>query len=111
MRTAMLALLVASGLALGSVVSATSGQEPSKAGSLKREVVYLVGEVKNPGSYLFESDLTVRALLAEAGGPNDSAAPMDQITIRRGPEGKTVIHPKLSDPVLASDLVTVPRAR
>ncbi|MBN1573271.1 MAG: polysaccharide export protein [Deltaproteobacteria bacterium] len=47
-----------------------------------REVVYLLGEAKNPGAYTFEDGLTLAAILASAGGPTKDAKLKNVLVIR-----------------------------
>lgn len=47
-----------------------------------KEMVYVFGEAKAPGSYDFERGLTLAAILASAGGPTDDAKLKNVLVIR-----------------------------
>jgi polysaccharide export outer membrane protein len=53
-------------------------------------VVYVMGEVNNPGSVPIRGPLTVLQALAVTGGFKDFANPRDIKILRRGPDGATV---------------------
>jgi polysaccharide biosynthesis/export protein len=53
-------------------------------------VVYVMGEVNNPGSVPIRGPLTVLQALAVTGGFKDFANPKDIRILRRGPDGSTV---------------------
>jgi polysaccharide export outer membrane protein len=47
-----------------------------------REVVYILGEVKNPGAYTFKDGMTLAAILASAEGPTRDAKLRNVLIIR-----------------------------
>lgn len=47
-----------------------------------KEVVYVLGEAKNPGAYTFENGLTLAAILASASGPTKDAKLKNVLVIR-----------------------------
>src|SRR5438093_13456220 len=76
--------------------------------------VYITGQVKNPGRYPYEDELTVLKVLALAGGLTDKAAKCsaDRIHVKRQngtngkeAESKTVA---LDDLILPDDVIQVP---
>lgn len=73
--------------------------------------IFIVGQVRSPGSYVLEGTLTVRQALALAGGPTDRAA-TNRIKILRTVDGKEQGIPvKLSDIVRPGDTINVPPKR
>jgi polysaccharide export outer membrane protein len=73
--------------------------------------IFIVGQVRSPGSYVLEGPLTVRQALALAGGPTDRAA-TNRIKILRTVDGKEQgIPAKLSDLVHPGDTINVPPKR
>jgi polysaccharide export outer membrane protein len=47
-----------------------------------KEVVYVLGEAKNPGAYTFEDGLTLAAIIASAGGVTEDAKLKNVLVIR-----------------------------
>lgn len=74
------------------------------------ESVYVTGFVKAPGPYVIESGLTVRQVIAMAGGPTERGA-MGRVKIFRriGEEVQEVKKVKLSDIVKPGDTIEVPQ--
>jgi len=74
----------------------------------RAELVYVFGEVKNPGSYPIRSDTTVLQALSLAGGATERAA-LNRIRIVRMVKGeKKEIRAKLDDLVQPGDTIIVP---
>lgn len=85
-------------VALGVSVSA---QEQAKG------TVYIVGFVKKPGSYTITGDVTVREVIAMAGGLQERASDRG-IVILRKVDGKDVSVPAdLDDKVQPNDTINV----
>jgi polysaccharide biosynthesis/export protein len=76
-----------------------------KAGS-----IYVTGQVKIPGPYVIDGDLTVMQAIAMAGGATDKGAP-NRVRIFRTVDGKQqeVKGVKLSDLVKPGDTIDVPQ--
>lgn len=100
-------------------VSIRALQEGVQAGSIqlrdgdtlfvpRAEIVYVFGEVKNPGSYPIQKATTVLQALSLAGGATEQAA-LNRIRIVRIVNGKKEeIRVKLSDLVQPDDTIIVP---
>ena len=74
----------------------------------RAEQVYVVGQVKNPGSYPLREGMTVLQVLSLAGGISDRGAD-GRITIRRIVNGKQQdVRAKFDDPVQPGDTIIVP---
>jgi len=74
----------------------------------RAEMIYVFGQVKNPGSYGIQKDTTVLQALSLAGGVTPNGA-MGRIEIVRIVNGETkTVKPKLSDVVLPGDTIKVP---
>jgi polysaccharide biosynthesis/export protein len=76
----------------------------------KAETIFVTGQVKIPGPYVIEGDLTVMQAIAMAGGATDKGAP-NRVRIFRTIDGKQqeVKGVKLSDLVKAGDTIDVPQ--
>jgi polysaccharide export outer membrane protein len=76
----------------------------------KAETIFVTGQVKIPGPYVIEGELTVMQAIAMAGGATDKGAP-NRVRIFRTVDGKQqeVKGVKLSDPVKAGDTIDVPQ--
>jgi polysaccharide export outer membrane protein len=74
----------------------------------KAELTYVLGQVKNPGSYPIRSDTTVLQALSLAGGVTPTGAMNRTRIIRAGSDGKTEIKAKLTDIVQPGDTIMVP---
>jgi polysaccharide export outer membrane protein len=76
----------------------------------KAETVYVMGEVKIPGQYVIDGDLTVMQAIAMAGGVTDKGA-ANRVKISRLIDGKLeeVKGVKLSDRVKPGDTIDVPK--
>ena len=76
----------------------------------KAETIFVTGQVKLPGPYVIEADLTVMQAIAMAGGATDKGAP-NRVRIFRTVDGKQqeVKGVKLSDQVKAGDTIDVPQ--
>jgi polysaccharide biosynthesis/export protein len=74
----------------------------------RAELTYVLGQVKNPGSYPIRSDTTVLQALSLAGGVTPTGA-MNRTTIIRARQGtKNEIKAKLTDIVQPGDTIMVP---
>jgi len=74
----------------------------------RAELVYVFGQVKNPGSYALQKDMTVLQALSLAGGLTDRGA-SGRLRVVRIVNGKrTERKIELEDPVLAGDTIVVP---
>jgi polysaccharide export outer membrane protein len=76
----------------------------------KAETIFVTGQVKLPGPYVIEADLTVMQAIAMAGGATDKGAP-NRVRIFRTIDGKQqeIKGVKLSDQVRAGDTIDVPQ--
>jgi polysaccharide export outer membrane protein len=75
----------------------------------RAELVYVFGEVKNPGGYAVQKTTTVLQALSLAGGVNEHAA-MNRIQVTRIVNGaKTDVKVKLTDVVRPEDTIVVPQ--
>lgn len=76
----------------------------------KAETIFVTGQVKIPGPYVIDGDLTVMQAIAMAGGATDKGAP-NRVRIFRTVDGKQqeVKGVKLSDMVKAGDTIDVPQ--
>jgi polysaccharide export outer membrane protein len=74
----------------------------------KAERIYVLGQVRSPGSYTYSSDLTVFEAIALAGGATDSGA-LGRVRIIRIVDGeKKEVKVKLTDPVEPGDTLMIP---
>ncbi len=74
----------------------------------RAEVVYVFGEVREPGSYPIEPGMTVLQALALAGGSTEFAA-LKRITVMRIVDGEQIeVSVQLDDPVQRDDTIRVP---
>ena len=76
----------------------------------KAETIFVTGQVKIPGPYVIDGELTVMQAIAMAGGATDAGAP-NRVRIFRTVDGKQqeVKGVKLSDMVRAGDTIDVPQ--
>ncbi|MGE5243072.1 MAG: polysaccharide biosynthesis/export family protein [Betaproteobacteria bacterium] len=75
----------------------------------RAELVYVFGEVRNPGGYPVQKNTTVLQALSLAGGVTDHGA-MNRIHVMRIVNGvKTQIKVKLTDVVRPEDTIVVPQ--
>jgi polysaccharide export outer membrane protein len=74
----------------------------------RAETIFVFGEVKSPGSFAMQRDMTVLQALALAGGVTDTGA-VNRARIVRFVNGlKTEIRARLNDPVKPGDTVVIP---
>lgn len=74
----------------------------------RAEVVYVFGEVREPGSYPIEPGMTVLQALSLAGGATEFAA-LKRITVMRIVDGEQIeVAVQLDDPVQRDDTIRVP---
>ena len=78
----------------------------------KAESIFVTGQVKMPGPYVIETELTVMQAVAMAGGATDKGAP-NRVRIFRSVDGKQqeIKGVKLSDSVKPGDTIDVPTRR
>ena len=74
----------------------------------KAELTYVLGQVKNPGSYPIRSDTTVLQALSLAGGVTPTGAMNRTRIIRAGSDGKNEVKVQLTDIVQPGDTIMVP---
>ena len=74
----------------------------------RAELTYVLGQVKNPGSYPIRSDTTVLQALSLAGGVTPTGAMNRTRIIRTGGETTSEIKAKLTDIVQPGDTIMVP---
>jgi polysaccharide export outer membrane protein len=74
----------------------------------RAELTYVLGQVKNPGSYPIRSDTTVLQALSLAGGVTPTGAMNRTRVIRASASGTTEIKAKLTDIVQPGDTIMVP---
>jgi polysaccharide export outer membrane protein len=74
----------------------------------RAELTYVLGQVKNPGSYPIRSDTTVLQALSLAGGVTSTGAMNRTRVIRAGGDGATEVKVKLTDIVQPGDTIMVP---
>jgi polysaccharide export outer membrane protein len=75
----------------------------------KAELVYVFGEVRNPGGYAVQKTTTVLQALSLAGGVTEHGA-MNRIQVMRIVKGtKVEVRVKLSDVVRPEDTIVVPQ--
>lgn len=88
----------------------------------KAGIVYVLGEVRNPGGYLLNGvgGITLLRVVAAAGGPTQAAALGRTNMLRRTPNGlqelslplKKVLRAKVADiPLQADDIIYIPSSR
>ncbi|MCY4634689.1 MAG: SLBB domain-containing protein [Acidobacteria bacterium] len=74
----------------------------------RAEVVYVFGEVREPGSYPIQEGMTVLQALSLAGGSTEFAA-LNRLTVMRVVDGEQVeIRVRLDEPVRRDDTIRVP---
>lgn len=75
------------------------------------ERFYVSGSVKQPGSFVLRSGMTVRQAITEAGGLSERGSSRGVKIIRKNPQGLEIeVDAKMSDPVRANDTIKI-RAR
>jgi polysaccharide export outer membrane protein len=75
---------------------------------MKAETAYVFGQVRSPGAYPLQPNMTVVQVLALAGGVSPNAA-MNRMRIERVMNGsRQQIRVQLSDPVRPGDTIVVP---
>jgi len=75
----------------------------------RAELIYVFGEVKNPGAYGVQKNTTVLQALSLAGGVTEHGA-MNRIQVMRIVKGaKVEVRVKLTDVVLPEDTIIVPQ--
>jgi polysaccharide export outer membrane protein len=72
--------------------------------------VYVTGEVKKPGSYLYDDQMTILKAITLAGGLTDKAAPAKTEIIRKTGGKEDKIRVKMEDPLQPEDIVVVPES-
>jgi polysaccharide export outer membrane protein len=74
----------------------------------RAELTYVLGQVKNPGSYAIRSNTTVLQALSLAGGVTPTGAMNRTRIIRTADGNKSEIKPRLTDIVQPGDTIMVP---
>lgn len=74
---------------------------------VRPEMVYVLGQVKTPGAYAVQDDMTVLKILALAGGLTDRGSTRRVRIVRVVGGKKKEISARLSDAVLAGDTIVV----
>jgi len=72
--------------------------------------VYVTGEVKKPGSYLYDDQMTILKAITLAGGLTDKAAPKRTEIIRKTDGKEATIRVKMEDSILPEDVIVVPES-
>ncbi len=72
--------------------------------------VYVTGEVKKPGSYLFDDQMTILKAITLAGGLTDKAAPGRTQIVRKANGKEDKLRAKMEDPIEPEDVVVVPES-
>ena len=73
--------------------------------------IYVTGEVRKPGSYLFDEKITIMKAIALAGGFTDKAAPGRAKIIRKQSDGKEAdIRVKMNDSPQPEDIIVIPES-
>jgi len=73
----------------------------------KAQIIYITGQVRNPGSYVFEPGMTVLQALSLAGGLSERGSDRG-IRIERIVNGRRLtIEARTTDPVLADDTIQI----
>src|SRR5439155_20861689 len=74
----------------------------------RAEMVFVFGQVKNPGGYPIQSDMTVLQALSLAGGTTDRGTASRVRVVRIVGDKRQEIKVKLDDLVHAGDTIIVP---
>ena len=72
--------------------------------------IYVNGEVKKPGDYVFEKGLTVHKAITMAGGFSDKAAERRTKVLRTSNGVEQSVRVKLEDILLPDDIIVVPQS-
>jgi polysaccharide export outer membrane protein len=72
--------------------------------------VYVTGEVRKPGSYLYDDQMTILKAITLAGGLTDKAAPARTQIIRKTDGKETTISAKMEDSFLPEDVIVIPES-
>ncbi len=72
--------------------------------------VYITGEVKKPGSYLFDDQMTILKAITLAGGLTDKAAPGRTKIIRKENGKEFSMRVKMEDSTRPEDVIVVPES-
>jgi polysaccharide biosynthesis/export protein len=77
----------------------------------EKRFVYVTGEVKKPGSYLFDDQMTILKAITLAGGLTDKAAPGRTKVVRKQPDGEEMtLKASMEDGIEPEDIVVVPES-
>jgi polysaccharide biosynthesis/export protein len=74
----------------------------------RAEIVYVMGQINNPGGYTHERDMTVLQVISRAGGANELGSTRRLKIIRMVDGQKREIKAALTDKVLPGDTIVVP---
>ncbi len=72
--------------------------------------VYVTGEVKRPGSYLYDEQFTILKAITMAGGLTDKAAPGRTKVIRKKDGRELTLLGKMADGIEPEDVIVVPES-
>ncbi|MEF9426809.1 MAG: SLBB domain-containing protein, partial [Candidatus Mariimomonas ferrooxydans] len=72
--------------------------------------IFVTGEVKNPGEYKWEKDLTVRQAISLAGGQTERGASNRTKIIRTENGKEKEIRPGLGDVIMPYDIINIPKS-
>jgi polysaccharide export outer membrane protein len=72
--------------------------------------VYVTGEVRKPGSYLYDEQMTILKAITLAGGLTDKAAAGRTQIVRKAGGKENSLPAKMEDPILPEDVVVVPES-
>lgn len=72
--------------------------------------VYVTGEVKKPGSYLYDDQMTILKAITLAGGLTDKAAPGRTDIIRKANGKEDKVRAKMEDAIQPEDIIVVPES-
>jgi polysaccharide export outer membrane protein len=77
---------------------------------MEKKWVYVTGEVKKPGSYLFDDRMTILKAITLAGGLTDKAAPGRTKIIRKENGKDTEYRVGMDDSIRPDDVIVVPES-
>lgn len=75
-----------------------------------KQSVYVTGEVKKPGSYLYDEEITILKAITLAGGLTEKAAPGRTKIIRKRDGQEQTLRAKMQDAIEPEDIIVVPES-